>query len=81
MAKKSFMPIIPVTINNSYSASNLDRTEKLKIQVIFGKQIKPMSFISLDTKSLAAKVQKIIESKWVKPVGKRSVKGANLGNS
>ena len=78
MAKKTFIPIIPTTINNSLSISNLSRSKKLKVQVIFGKPLKPMSFISFTTKDLAAKVQKEVEKNFVKPEGKRSEKGANL---
>ncbi len=81
LAKKNFMPIVPVTIINSFASSNLDRDKVLKIKVIFGKAIKPMSIISYDTKSLAKLVQKEVEKNWTKPEGSRSVKGAKLGNS
>ena len=66
-AKKSFTPIVPVTINNAPAAADMERTEKLKVQIIFHPQIKPMSFISQDTKDIAINVKKIVEKSWVKP--------------
>ena len=78
MAKRTFIPVVPLTINNSYSISNLSRKKTLKVQVIFGKTIKPMSFISSDNKSLANRVQKEVLKTWVKPEGTRSEKGAKL---
>ena len=78
MAKKSFVPIVPTTINNAFSISNLSRTKTLKVQVIFGKAMKPISFISYTNKDLAAKVQKEVERNYIMPEGKRSEKGAKL---
>lgn len=71
-AKKGFRPIVPVTINNALSITDMNRTGKLKVQVIFHDQIKPMSFMTQDTKTLAANVQKIVQKAWVQPEGKRS---------
>lgn len=69
-AKKWFMPIVPVTINNAFSLTNLERGKgKLKIQVIFHSYIKPIDFITQDTKQIAKNVKKIIAKSWVKPQG------------
>jgi 1-acyl-sn-glycerol-3-phosphate acyltransferase len=62
-AKKSFLPIVPITINNSLSSTNLDRKTKQIIEVIFHPSIKPINFISYKTKNIANIVQKIVESK------------------
>lgn len=71
-AKKSFSPIVPVTINNTLSITDLSRTGKLKVQIIFHKPIKPMSFMTKDNKAIAEAVQKQVKKGWVKPEGKRS---------
>lgn len=71
-AKRSFVPIVPVTINNALAITDLNRKGKLKVQVIFHKPIKPMTFITQETKQIAVNVQKVVESAWVKPQGKRS---------
>ena len=77
IAKKSFMPIVPVTINNSLSITNLDR-KKLTVTVIFHTPLKPMSFIAKDTKTIASAVQKNVESKLVKSEGNASQREANV---
>ena len=71
-AKKGFRSIVPVTINNALSITDTSRKGKLKVQVIFHKPIKPMSFMAQDTKSIATNTQRIVASAWVKPEGKRS---------
>ena len=63
IAKKAFIPIIPITINNSFSAANLDREKKLKVQIIFHNPIKPLSIISMSHSDIAKKVKTIIEEK------------------
>ncbi|MCR8613131.1 MAG: 1-acyl-sn-glycerol-3-phosphate acyltransferase [Mycoplasma sp.] len=68
LAKKEFVPILPVTINNSLSSTKIDkRKNKLQMEIIFHKPIKPMSFISQDNKMIAERVKKIIKSKYVEP--------------
>lgn len=62
-AKKSFLPIVPVTINNSLNVENSSRKSIQKIEIIFHSQIKPMSIISQPIKDIANKVEKIIQSK------------------
>ena len=68
IAKKRLLNIVPVSINNALEALNLDRNKKAQIEVIFGKPIKANSFLTIDNKALANKVQKQVESnfKWVK---------------
>ena len=73
VAKKGFMPIVPVTINNSLLISNLNR-KKIIVEVIFHKPIKPMTFIAKDTKTIASMVQKIIETTFVKSKGFASLR-------
>ncbi len=72
IAKKGFIPIIPVTINNSLSASNLNRRNWLNVEVIFGKPLKPINFLGQDTKAIAERVEKIVSSSLKKSDGKRS---------
>lgn len=64
IAKKSFMPIIPVTINNAMASTDMTRTEKVKVEVIFHPALKPMSLISQDTKSIGENVRRIVNSKY-----------------
>lgn len=78
IAKKGFMPIVPVTINNSLSVTNLSRKKKLHVQVIFHTPIKPLSFMSSEVKGIATRVQKIVQSKWVKPEGKKTATDAKI---
>lgn len=73
-AKKTYVPIVPVTINNAPAILDFNRTGKLKVQVIFHKALKPMSFMSHDTKSIAKNVRKIVEKSWVKP---QSIRASN----
>ncbi|ADE19821.1 lysophospholipid acyltransferase family protein [Mycoplasma crocodyli] len=62
LAQKEFMPIIPVTIKNSRTALDKGRKGKLLVTVIFHKPIKPLTFITQDTKSIATRVKTIVES-------------------
>ena len=70
VAKKNLLPIVPVTINNAIGISNLSRTKPIKVEVIFGKPIKPMSLMTMDTKTIAAKVEKLVKKNWKAPVDK-----------
>lgn len=72
IAKKAFIPIVPVTINNTLSATDMKRKGKLKVQVIFHPVIKPMSVVTSDTTAIANQVQKIVKTKLTKPEGKKS---------
>lgn len=72
VAKKSYLPIVPVTINNALSISDLNRKGKLKVQVIFHKPIKPITFMDIENKSLGQRIEKIVKAAWKKPEGKRS---------
>ena len=78
IAKQAFLPVIPVTINNALSITDLNRKGKLKVQVIFHDEIKPMSFMTSENKYIAQRVQKVVESSWVKPEGKRSEEESKL---
>ncbi|NQZ66214.1 MAG: 1-acyl-sn-glycerol-3-phosphate acyltransferase [Mycoplasmatales bacterium] len=73
-AKKGFLPIVPVTINNSALISNFERKEKIKVKVIFHPQIKPLSFMTQENKGIANNVRKIVMKSYVKPKGKIDLK-------
>ncbi|MBX4209953.2 MAG: 1-acyl-sn-glycerol-3-phosphate acyltransferase [Mollicutes bacterium PWAP] len=75
-ASKFFLPIIPVTINNAIDARETSR-EKREVTVIFHKPMKPMMAIGANKKQLAEKIRKIVESKWVAPQGKITIKDKN----
>ena len=62
-AKKFFLPIVPVTINNSLNVENVSRNSFQKVEVIFHSQIKPMNIISQPINDIANKIEKIIQSK------------------
>jgi len=68
LAKKEFIPIIPVTINNSLSASDKNRENILDIDVYFHKIIKPMTFISQDSKKISDRIKIVINSKLKEPI-------------
>ncbi len=76
-AKKEFLPIVPVTINNALSVTNPSRSKKITVEVIFGKPIKPMTFLNIDTKVIAARIQKEVQRNWKAPEGEREESGAN----
>lgn len=61
------MPIIPFTINNSVGGFDLNRKEKLKIEVIFHKKIPANSFVSQNTVALADRIKNIVASSFKKP--------------
>lgn len=71
VAKQAYLPIVPVTINNSFAITDMERETRIKVQVIFHDPLKPMSFMGSDTKDIAARVQKIVTSSWKKPEGKK----------
>ena len=63
--KTSFLPIVPVTINNSLNLEKTSRKKTQKVEVFFHPVIKPMSIISHEIKDIIHKVKKIIETKKV----------------
>lgn len=67
VAKKELMPIIPFTLNNTVGAFDKDRKDVLKVEVIFHKKISAMSLTTQNTIAIAERVQKIVESSFVKP--------------
>ena len=72
IAKKEFIPIVPVNINNSYAFSDFTRKGKLTITIKFHKPIKPSTFMSKETKFISKKVFEIIQKSWVEPQPKTS---------
>lgn len=83
IAKKEYIPIIPVTINNSFKFSDMSRKGKLHVTIIFHPKMKPSSFMTKETKFIAKKVQEIVTKSWVKPEpkAKSEKKDANLLNA
>uniref|UniRef100_A0A2C9LQQ5 1-acylglycerol-3-phosphate O-acyltransferase n=1 Tax=Biomphalaria glabrata TaxID=6526 RepID=A0A2C9LQQ5_BIOGL len=77
-AKKDYLQVVPVTINNALSITDLSRKDKLVVEVIFHQPIKPSSLLAMDTQSIAKIVQQKVQSKLVKPEGKRSDKEDKL---
>lgn len=73
-AKKYFLPIVPVTINGAFNSTNLSRSKKKNIDVIFHKPIKPLKFINLDNNVFAKRVKSIVESSFIVPKEKKSNK-------
>lgn len=67
IAKQGFVPIVPVTINNSLAATDFNRRKWLNIEVIFDKAIKPITFMGSEAKDLSQKVQRIVENNYKKP--------------
>jgi 1-acyl-sn-glycerol-3-phosphate acyltransferase len=80
IAKKEFIPIVPVTINNSFSFSDLSRKGKLKVTVIFHRLIKPSSFMTKQTKFISKKVEETVRNSWVKPLEKSKMEKKNRLN-
>ena len=74
VAKKSFLPIVPVTINNAFGITNFSRKKKIAVEVIFSKPIKPMSLMTMNTKAIATKVQKQVTKNWKSPIEKADLK-------
>ncbi len=77
-AKKDFLPIVPVTINNALSITDFDRNGKLKVEVIFHPSIKPINILAMDTQAIAKIVQSKVQSKLINPEGKRSAAESEL---
>jgi 1-acyl-sn-glycerol-3-phosphate acyltransferase len=63
IAKKDYLPIVPVTINNTLNATNLNRKKRLNVEIIFHPVIKPSTFISKNTEQIAKLVQNKVASK------------------
>ena len=74
IAKKEFIPIVPVNINNSYAFSDFSRKGKLTITVKFHRPIKPSTFMAKETRFISKRVFEIIEKSWVKPQEKSTEK-------
>lgn len=64
LAQSTYLPIVPVTINNACNALDKNRDSKLNVEVIFHQQIKPIVFQTLDSKDIALQVKNIIASRY-----------------
>ncbi|TPR54316.1 lysophospholipid acyltransferase family protein [Metamycoplasma neophronis] len=65
LAQSTFLPIVPVTINNAANALDWKRKDKLVVTVTFHGLMKPQQFQTLPTKSLAEQVKDIVASNYV----------------
>ncbi len=65
LAKKEFVPIIPVTINNSYAGANFKRKGKVTIEVFIGKPIKPMSFMGQPNDKIGKRIKAKIQENYI----------------
>lgn len=77
-AKKDYLSIVPVTINNALSITDFSRDKKLKVTVTFHPAIKPINILSMDTQAIAKMVQTKVQSKLKAPQGKRSATESEL---
>lgn len=74
IAKKQFLPIIPITINNSGRVFDSNRKEKLVVEVIIHKPIKAPFVASQPAEALALKAKNIIEQNYVKHTAEKELK-------
>ncbi|QJG66516.1 1-acyl-sn-glycerol-3-phosphate acyltransferase [Mycoplasma phocoeninasale] len=65
LAQSTFLPIVPVTINNAANALDWNRSKELEVEVTFHHLLKPIQFQTLEPKALAESVQKIIASNYI----------------
>ncbi|MGX9357733.1 lysophospholipid acyltransferase family protein [Mycoplasma sp. 773] len=63
-AQSTYIPLVPVTINNAANALDNKRRGKLVVKVIFHPSIKPQQFQTLDKKDFANWVKNIVSSKY-----------------
>ncbi len=62
LAQKAYVPIVPITIFNSFKALEGNIFKKKHVYVIFHKSISPDSFMHMNTAFLSTKVKNIIQS-------------------
>lgn len=67
-AQSTYIPLVPVTINNAANALDDNRTNKLVVTVIFHPVIKPQQFQTLDKRDFASWIQGIVQSSYVDQV-------------
>ncbi|MCV3753263.1 1-acyl-sn-glycerol-3-phosphate acyltransferase [Mycoplasma enhydrae] len=65
LAQSSYIPVVPVTINNAANALDNNRDGKLVVNVKFHSVIKPQQFQTLDKKDFAKWVQEIVAKDYV----------------
>ncbi|WGI36439.1 lysophospholipid acyltransferase family protein [Mesomycoplasma lagogenitalium] len=76
VAKKNYLPIVPITINNSGAIFDTSRSKKLVVDVIVHNPIKASEFSTQTNEAIASRVKQIISSKYVKGLPeKRKNKG------
>ncbi|MBN3534419.1 lysophospholipid acyltransferase family protein [Mycoplasma procyoni] len=63
VARKMFLPIVPVTINNSGEVFDSKRKGKLKVEVIFHPTIKPSTFSAQTNEAIADRTKNVILTK------------------
>ncbi|QJB71187.1 lysophospholipid acyltransferase family protein [Mycoplasma sp. 1654_15] len=76
IAKKNYLPIIPITINNSGAAFDTNRKEKLTVEVIIHKPIKATFVSSQPAEALALKSKNIIEQSYIINPSEKQIKKA-----
>ncbi|WP_330463248.1 lysophospholipid acyltransferase family protein [Metamycoplasma gateae] len=64
-AQSTYIPLVPVTINNAANALDSNRNGKLVVTVKFHQAIKPQQFQTLDKKDFATWVQQIVASDYI----------------
>lgn len=67
LAYQAYVPILPVSIVNSYQIFNKKFKGKKKIHVVFHKPLEPQQFMHIPTINLAKQIEKTIQSginKW-----------------
>ncbi|TPI01928.1 lysophospholipid acyltransferase family protein [Mycoplasma struthionis] len=68
VAQSTFLPIVPVTINNAANSLDWKRKGKLVVEIIFHNQLKPVQFHTLDPKALTERVKEIIQKDYKEQV-------------
>ncbi|WP_036431582.1 lysophospholipid acyltransferase family protein [Mycoplasmopsis cricetuli] len=61
VAANLYLPIVPVAIINSSRAFEKKRPKRLKITISFLKPIKPINFLSQDSKAIANRIKNLIQ--------------------
>ncbi|BAP39613.1 lysophospholipid acyltransferase family protein [Metamycoplasma canadense] len=67
-AQSTYIPVVPVTINNACNCLDNNRSKKLVVTVKFHPAIKPQQFQTLDKKDFANWVQEIVSKDYVEQI-------------
>ncbi|VEU81836.1 lysophospholipid acyltransferase family protein [Mycoplasmopsis arginini] len=67
-AQSTYIPLVPVTINNAANALDGNRNGELIVKVKFHPTIKPQQFQTLDKKDFANWVQQIVSKDYIEQV-------------